>query len=139
MGGSAFKATIEFRSIMPPAGLLVVENESGADLRIWRQGNSWGDAAMSFNVAADGGNTRVTKVAKDYTRNVPASISVPPGGHHGLPFDLGDGSWQPASSLSLLGQTDASLEAVYDSGDSPELHEQGVWQGELRSGFYPLH
>jgi hypothetical protein len=136
--GGAVNAWIEFRSRTPPAGSLVVENHATTDLRLWRQGNSWGDAAVAFDVQADGRTTRLTRALQDYTRNVPASITVPPGGRAEFPFDLGDSTWQPAAALSQLDRPDAELAAVYSGGDSVERREQDVWPGELRSGYHAL-
>jgi hypothetical protein len=131
--GTPLAATIEFRSTKPPSGSFVIENSGRIGVRVWRPGNSWGDSALSFRAKVDGQSVTITKVLQDYTRNVPGTVTVAPGGRYEYPFDLGDGTWQPASALTQLGQPSAELAGVYDSGDSPEAREQGVWQGELWS------
>jgi hypothetical protein len=132
------KATVEFRSVIPPVGSVVLENMGDTDLRVWQQGNSWGDSAISFELRLGGSKARITRVALDYTRNVPASVVVPPGSRHEFLFDLSDASWQPASALFQCGQAGAKLRAIYSSGDSPESHEQGVWQGNVLTALYRL-
>ena len=64
-----------------------------AAVRLWRPGNTWGDDALTFEAT-----TRLVRQA-DYTRNVPSSVEVPPGGTHELPFDLEDGTWSAAVAL----------------------------------------
>jgi hypothetical protein len=115
------------------AGKLVITNRGSADVRFWQMGNSWGDGTLSFEVKWDGRTERVTRKPQDYTRNVPSSISVAPGGKWEVPFDLADGTWEPPSAIDRLETPGAQLVALYEIRDSPEARTHHVWLGRLRS------
>jgi hypothetical protein len=136
---ASLTAVIELHSTDPPAGAVVIENHSNDAVRIWRRGNSWGDEALSFELSASEQTTRITTAGQDYTRNVPASLTVTPGARREISFDLGDGTWQPASALAHLRDACARIVAIYESGDSPQVQEQGIWRGNIRSAPIPLH
>jgi hypothetical protein len=116
-----------------------VQNPSRTEARIWATGNTWGDDALSFEVVADKRSAIVRKKAQRYTRNVPSSVALAPGAQHEIPFDLGDGTWDLDVAQDLLVHAHSQLRAIYDSGDSPEVQAQGVWRGQLRTNFVPLH
>lgn len=134
-------ASLTLRIAHPPAGSVIVLNHSSTDACIWNIGNTWGDDALSFEVTAAGQNTIVSiarKRLQRYTRNVPSSVVIAPGTQHEIPFDLGDGTWDLDVAQKLLLHPDSQIRAIYDSGDSPEVHSQGVWRGQLRTSFLRL-
>jgi hypothetical protein len=123
---------IEKFSGSPGAGLLRFVNETDRRVRIWDSGNSWGDAALLFELSLDG---RVTKIVRwqRYTRNVPHSIEIPPRGAYEVSFDFGDGTWKADGPFDDRARRRASLVAVYSPKDSPEARSNDVWIGEVRS------
>lgn len=125
---------LELRSGPPrPTGVVVLANEAGADARVWRPGNRWGDTALSFEVEHDGRVGHITRREQVYTINVPRSFVLPEGSSHALPFDLGDGEWEAEIPIDQLIVPEAQLVAVFDVPPSPEAMEHGVWIGQLRS------
>jgi len=136
---ASLTAVIELHSTDPLVGAVVIENHSNDAVRIWRPGSSWGDEALSFELSASDQTTRITRVPRDYTRNVPASLTVALGARQEIPFHLGDGTWRPTFALAQLGQVCAWIVAIYESGDSPQVQEQGMWRGKIRSASVPLH
>jgi len=96
-------------------------------------GNTWGDDALTFEVTAAGKSAVIRKKPQRYTRNVPATVVIPPEGEHEIPFDLGDGTWNLGDARALCEELDAQLRAIYDSGDTSEVKQQGVWKGVLRT------
>jgi hypothetical protein len=113
----------------PSAGVAMLRNLGQEPVRVWRPGNEWGDAALSFEVS--GG--RIVRAPQEYTANVPASTAVPVGGSFELPFDLADGSWDASRPLHELLRRGAQLVAAYEVEPTPEAAEHGVWTGRLRS------
>jgi len=114
-------------------GKVVVVNRGSAKVRLWRPGNRWGDETLSFNLAWDNHTERVTRKPQIYTRNVPASVVVASNGKQDIPFDLGDGSWEPAAAVERLSATGTKITAIYSVRKSPEALSHHVWTGELRS------
>lgn len=122
--------------ISPPArlkGKVVLVNRSNIEARVWRMGNSWGDAALHFEATSNAASEQLTRKPQDYTRNVPSAVTIAPGGSLEIPFDLADGSWQPDSVVERLAVGPAAIEAVYLVSKSPETEAQQVWVGELHS------
>ena len=135
---SPLAITIQLHAARPPAGEVVLTNTSDGSIRLWRTGNTWGDSALSFIVRVDDANVRLVQRLGSYTRNVPASLVVPPGGEHRLAFDLGDGSWEADASLDRLWRDAAWLIAVYEVEETPESTQLGVWTGRVVSAPVPL-
>lgn len=124
-------ATIELRESAPPAGDVVVHNDSGELRRIFNIGNSWGDRAWRFELLTDGGAPRsVRRRAQTYTRNVPSATELAPGAMGRWRFDLADGTWDLDVAAGFTG---AALAAIYDAPPTPEARQLGVFTGPLRS------
>jgi hypothetical protein len=124
---------VELDRSRPPGGMVVIVNSGPDAVRLWRTGNSWGDEVLSFDLMRDGLTARVVRRPQVYTRNVPSSVSVPPGGNHELPFDLGDGSWDSDEPLDSFAEPGARLVAVYEVPETPEAAVHGVWTGRVES------
>jgi hypothetical protein len=116
-----------------PAGRVVLANSGTREVRVWRTGNAWGDTALEFEVLHEARTWRIVREPQEYTRNVPSSVPIPPGGTHEWPFDLGDGQWQADAALDQVIVPGARLVAVYAAPPSAEAGEQHVWTGRLRS------
>jgi hypothetical protein len=124
---------LELARSRPPAGTVVLVNSGPEAVRVWRMGNSWGDETLSFEVTRGEHVVHVVRAPQEYTRNVPSSVAVPPGGRHELPFDLGDGSWESDEPLDRLAGPGAQLVAVYEVRETPESRAHGVWTGRVES------
>lgn len=116
-----------------PAGDAVLVNRGSVPARVWRMGNSWGDRTLSFEITRDGRTVPVVLGPQEYTRNVPSSFEIPPGGRHAFPFDLRDGTWETGPAADLLAEGGADLVAVYELKPDQEALEQGCWTGQVTS------
>jgi hypothetical protein len=132
-GIESLELFVELDSRAPPAGHVVLANDGATPARVWRTGNRWGDEALSFELSRGERNTRVVRSGVDYTRNVPASLVVPPGGEHRWRFDLGDGTWAADQPIDWADGAGGLLVAIYDAGQSPEAAIQGVSPVRLSS------
>jgi len=130
------RAVIELRASVPPAGSVVLVNDGPEPVRVLRRGNEWGDEAVSFELERGGRTTRVVRAPQLHTRNVPSSVSVPAGGRHEVPFDLGDGTWETGEA-ELLDEV-GSIVAEYRVEPSPLIVANDIWTGRLRSDPVPL-
>ncbi len=117
----------------PGAGTVLLHNRGEATVRVWRTGNHWGDTAIWFELARPPLTTRVARGPQVYTRNVPSSLPIPPGGVHRWSFDFGDGSWESELPLEQVAGAGSELTAVHEVGKSPEALANGVWIGCVRS------
>jgi hypothetical protein len=115
------------------SGRVALVNHGSAEVRVWREGNSWGDAALSFEALRDGSIQRFTRRAAVYTRNVAAVVTLPPGSRHEWAFDLGDGGWEADATGETGPDAKTQWFAVYNIAASPEAQAQTVWTGSLRS------
>jgi hypothetical protein len=116
----------------PAAGWVVLTNRGTADLRVWRNGNTWGDEALSFDVSHGGSTRRVEREPQVYTRNVPASVVLTPGDGFQISFDLLDGTWR----LDAIGRPlppQVEIAAVYEVPPSSEAVAHQVWTGLVSS------
>lgn len=124
---------VELRLSAPPAGSAALVNTGQAPVRVWRQGNSWGDPTLSFLISAEGVEGRVVRSAQEYTRNVPATIELRAGERHAWAVDLADGSWEAEPSLDRLARPGGSLVGVYEVVPTAEAEQHNVWIGRILS------
>jgi hypothetical protein len=132
--GEPLSLALDLRPAGLPAGAAVLTNQGSDSVRVWRQGNEWGDGALAFVVRGDG-DAKLTRKPQFYTRNVPSAVEIPAGGEHRIEFDVGDGEWEPADVVQRLGEGGAQLAAVYEIAPTPESVEQQVWTGRVQSPF----
>jgi hypothetical protein len=118
-------------------GDVLLIDDSGVAVRVWKPGNSWGDAPLSFELVGDGASTPIVRKPRRYTRNPPAWRQLQPGEALRIPYDLDDGSWETGGALDEPARGDA-LMAVYDVPQTPEAIEHGVWIGCVRSDPLPM-
>ena len=66
---------------------VVVKNISDRPQKVFKTSNSWGYWAVSFEFALESGEKVVVtpNSGVSFTRNVPGTLTIPPGGSHGLP------------------------------------------------------
>ena len=122
--------TLVLRLVSRTDARCVVHNDTEAAVRLWEPGNSWGDPAWWFELMGPQGQRQVRRQPQDYTRNVPSSREVAPGGSEPWHFDLGDGSWDFDAAADLSA---SELVAVYEAPPSAEAEQHGVLLGPLRS------
>lgn len=133
MSNRSLAIRIDLRSTAPVSGRVVLINRGNKNVYLWKLGNSWGDETLSFEVTRDGQIQRVVRKQQEYTRNVPSSVLIAPSGSYEIPFDFGDGSWEPKAVIDRLGAPDTRLTAIYHVGKSPEAVFHNIWMGRLRS------
>lgn len=123
-----------------PAGSMILLNRSDETIVVWTGANSWSDQALTLELVDQNGNalTSLRREGQVYTRNVPATKNIAPGDQFEIPFDTADGTWELSEPWdeTVSGSTD--VRAVYDSGQSPEAEEHGVWREPIRTSFVSL-
>jgi hypothetical protein len=107
----------------PPAGVARVANEGLEPVRLWANGNSWGDDMLTF--VLDG--ARIARTGQEYTRNAPNVTVLAPGAVYAIAFDLGDGTW---TSAALAGR---QLVARLENPNTDETRAHEVWTGTIAS------
>lgn len=125
---------LEIRKSGPSSGTVILANRGSSTLRVWRSGNSWGDDTLFFEIVSNGRASEIRRTPQTYTRNLPASVALEPGGAQEFPFDMGDGEWEPEAAVQRATAPEARITAIYRVAASPEATAQGVWVGEVRSG-----
>ncbi len=133
MSADPLSVSLDLSATAPPSGEVVLSNEGADAIRIWREGNGWGDVALSFVLSRADREATITRRPQTYTRNVPAPVQLPAGGSRRVAFDLGDGTWEPDGALAGLPDPGATLTAVYEIRLTPESDQHDVWTGRARS------
>lgn len=133
MPRAALTLRIEPAAASRTAGSAILTNTGDSELRVWQTGNTWGDDALSFEASGNGSTARIVRKPQVYTRDVPASVALKPGERYERPFDLEDGTWEPADTIRAVQSPDVRLVAVYDVPRSADAVTQDVWIGKLRS------
>ncbi len=134
--GDPLSLALELQTAPSLSGDAVLTNHDAAAVRIWRQGNEWGDDALAFVIRRTGASDeRLRRRVQVYTRNVPAPIDIPAGATHRIGFDLGHGEWEPSEVVEHLGEDGVQLAAVFQIAPTPESDQQGVWTGRVQSAF----
>ena len=133
MSGAPRTLTIELADATRSAARVMLYNATRDVLRVWESGNSWGDAAWSFELLTRTDARPVARRPQRYTRNVPAYREVEPGTIERWDFDFEDGTWQFPLVDQPLRTQGTGLVALYASPPSPEATELDVFMGPLRS------
>ena len=113
---------------------VLLSNVSPRQQRVWRDSSSWGYYALSFELTDEGGTRHeVRKRRTGFTRNVPASWLLAPGGH--LVFDVALGDKMVWEGVPKLGQgcRPFQLRASFDVTPDSTSAEQTVWTGHTAS------
>jgi len=115
------------------SGVVTLASPGGRSVRLWRPGNSWGDAVLSFELHQGDTTAHIIRKAQEYTRNVPAFVDIPPGDEQRWLFTLGSGEWEADTPIDQLDWHGSRLIAIYDVPGTPEARQNGVWIGRLLS------
>jgi hypothetical protein len=116
--------------------VVTIANDGDVGLRLWHEGNSWGDPALYFELYGAGEVANpviVRRRPQAYTRNVPSSFVLGPGKTVARPFDLSDADWDAGGESGAAPEGGARLVAVYEIPPTPETATHDVWTGQLRS------
>jgi hypothetical protein len=115
------------------AGLAHIINQGDTETKVFQTGNSWGDDALSFEIADGTRTMSITPEPKIYTRDVPSTVSIEPGSKYSISFYLLDETWKvDYDDLESL-SAEARLTAIYQIGPSEEAVTQQTWTGSIRS------
>lgn len=113
---------------------VVVTNVSDRPLRLWRDWCSWGYFALSFVATGeDGRRVTIRKKDREWSKNFPDSILVPPGEHLVLEVSFDDSIWQDTPLPEPSRSRAVKLQAVYEIQPDEETAKRGVWTGQVRS------
>ena len=138
---SALKIEATYRG-MPGAISVELINASNADLLLWKDSNSWGNARWKI-VVVNGMKVDVFYQSRDsvFTRNVPSFDVIKKAGAKSVDLNLNDGSWRtcrgscPANekavgkdALVALSSNDV-VTVIYDVPRSSEAIQMRVWNG----------
>lgn len=111
---------------------VIATNRSGKTLKIWEDSNSWGYAALRFEITeAGGGKAVVRQKERDWRKNMPTFWSVADGGQVVYDVSLGSDEWEGLPK-SLKGST-VTMRAIIEILPDEQSKELGVWTGKVAS------
>jgi hypothetical protein len=111
---------------------VILANASNKGVRIWKDSNSWGYAALSFELTdGSGKRSRLQKKEQDWRKNTPSFWDLASG--ESLVYDvyLSNGEWDGLAA-DMTGHT-ASMRAVLTIEEDEKSGEFGVWTGRVES------
>ncbi len=100
---------------------------------------SWGYDALSFEVANPSGKvSTLVRAPKEWYRNFPMPVLIPPGGTVLRPVNFADHTWQ-GFPAGVAGETKGcKVRAVLTMANNPEAVKRGYWIGRQASWWGPL-
>jgi hypothetical protein len=113
-----------------------VTNKFDREQRIWRDSNSWGYYALSFELTeANGKVTRIEKKPQGFTRNVPSYWTLPPHERRMLEVDFAETTtWSPVPFPQRGGgPVTYTMRAIFEIGETEESKKFNVWTGRIVS------
>lgn len=115
---------------------VVLTNTSKEPQSVFEAWNSWGFAAVSFELMMpDGKKILVSRGTEDWPRNFPSTFLIPPGEHQVYVIRL-DKRWKTRPELT--GDIQIKLKAIYHVEVTKESTQHKVWTGRVESRLYDL-
>ena len=118
---------------VPGTGRVALVNESDAPTKVWRMGNQWGDALLSFRGERSALTVHIVRGPQLYTVNVRSTVLIPPGARHYWSFDFGDSTWNADVPFQEWVGPDATLIALYHVDADPDSVAYNVLIADLQS------
>ena len=113
---------------------VVLLNRAQSPLRIWREGNSWGHAALRFEgIDAEGKPFVIRRRAVPFLQNAPSYQVLEPGGTFVVDVLFADDSWQTFPLPAKGGLLNVALQAIYEVPLDMAAKQHGVWTGKIAS------
>jgi hypothetical protein len=110
---------------------VTVFNELSHERRLWDLENSWGWDSFSFELSTEtGGQWQIRRRPREWTKNGPTFMVLPPGGSRNLRFNLNDGWWEAGEVSGLKDQT-IRVRPRLEIGPTPEAEQYGVFVGAV--------
>jgi hypothetical protein len=116
-----------------------IRNNTKSELRVWRDGNSWGWWNLSFCVVMDDGRVIHIQRSKSaaFTTNGPVCEAIEPGSEATRnEIDLHDEWWELPKDFRY--DRVQYMSAIYFVSPSKESKEKGVWTGLMVSPWVPV-
>ena len=124
----------------PKEFYVVLTNTSKDPQSVFEAWNSWGFAAVSFELTMpDDKKVVVSRGTEVWTMNFPSTFLIPPGEHQVYAIRL-DKRWESRPKLAgdAEAQMQIKLKAIYQVEVTPESAEHKVWTGRVESRSYDL-
>jgi len=113
---------------------VIIRNLSEHRVNLWREWCSWGYFNLSFRFTAENGTKWIAKKKeKDWEKNFPDFVAVDPRGELVIDVTFDPDIWDNVLPLDTGRSTTVSMVAIYQSENSDDTKERGVWSGRLVS------
>ncbi|VTR95087.1 Uncharacterized protein OS=Pedosphaera parvula (strain Ellin514) GN=Cflav_PD0053 PE=4 SV=1 [Gemmata massiliana] len=118
--------------------VVVVENVSPENVYVWNEGNSEGHGTLSFEIEAGGKKTVVSRVGRDWSKNILRLEKLVPGGLHTrvVEYDTLTGKrpqWEAFPFGAKDSRLDVTLRAVFEQKKSDGDAKLTPWAGRVAS------
>ena len=139
MTTSNFTLTLELdRSSANLTGTAILLNKSDTAITLWNKGNEWGDQVLSFLIEKGASVHIINQGEKVYTRNVPSTLLLKPGGIHKIDFDLTTSEWESDAPIDEITLSPGKLKSLYTVPVSDHDVDPNIWTGQLVSNTLDL-
>jgi len=103
-------------------------NVSLQEVRLWQLENSWGWNTLSLEVKSQRTNETllIQRRAREWTRNGPWFLRVPPAAEWQWGLDLNDGWWRIPPQVAQVREDPLEVEVILRIPRTPEAEQLGV-------------
>lgn len=115
---------------------VVIENVSNKPLQVWAEGNSIGDATLTFEITGPDGKTTVVRpIARGYSKNILRTQRLLPGEHsvREINYHAGSPQWEGFPSLADGKPYKVTVRAVLTQTPIPDNKNPELWVGKAVS------
>lgn len=111
-----------------------LENSGSAPINIWEPKNSWGWSTFYFEVESERERLFIRRKTRDWTKNAPEVLTIPPKEDLTVMMDFLDGWWE----REALPRSEGKLRVILEIGFSPEGDSLNVSKGKWISSWIEL-
>lgn len=125
-----------FKEHFPPELGVVISNQTGHAVRVWKEDNSWGwyNLSLEFKNNTDGKITKILRRQSDFTMNLPSYVNIEPHASLYRTVNIADGWWSLPTGLNLT-NGNYQISAQLLIRPSREAGRFNIFVGETRSDW----
>ncbi len=115
---------------------VVLHNQSGKDLKVWRDWCPWGYNNLSLTAEQEGGRkVSITRVPNDWDQSYPDAALVKAGQCYVYEIRLAGKTWKGIEKIS---EKPFKLSVTFKVQETAEAKQKKVWIGEVTSNPVPV-
>lgn len=116
----------------------ILHNESGMEIKFWDNNNSWGWGNTQIIIKINKEKTTFNQKPKNFTRNGPSYIVIPPHTSYEDELDLNENEWESKLIPKYSENVEIEIFSKITIKETKESNEIGAFTGQLKSNKLKL-